>query len=81
LTYRNAKNLQIVARDIPIEHIVIETDSPFLSPHAYRGKRNQPAYIIETLKFLAELKQMDLEEIAKILFDNSLKAFKIKSLD
>jgi TatD DNase family protein len=81
LTYRNAKNLQIVARDIPIEHIVIETDSPFLSPHAYRGKRNQPAYITETLKFLAELKQMDLEEIAKILFENSLKAFKIKSLD
>ncbi|OHD13329.1 MAG: hydrolase TatD [Spirochaetes bacterium GWD1_27_9] len=77
LTYRNAKNLHDVARAIPIEHILIETDSPFLTPHTYRGKRNQPAYIIETAKFLAEIKNMDIEEMSEILLQNSLKAFNI----
>lgn len=81
LTYRNAKNLHKVARDLPIENILIETDSPFLTPHGFRGKRNQPAYLVETLKFLAELKEMDVEEIAEILFQNSLKAFNLSEDD
>ena len=81
LTYRNAKNLQKVATDIPLEHILIETDSPFLTPNGMRGKRNHPANIIETVRFLAELKGMDIEELAKILFENSLKAFKITHIN
>ena len=81
LTYRNAKNLHKVAKDIPLEHILIETDSPFLTPHGSRGKRNQPANIVETARFLADLKEMDIEELSEILFQNSLKAFNIKSLE
>jgi TatD DNase family protein len=81
LTYRNAKNLHKVAKDIPIENILIETDSPFLTPHGFRGKRNQPAYIVETAKFLAELKEMDVEDATKILLENSLKVFNIDKLD
>lgn len=77
LTYRNAKNLHEVARKIPIENLLIETDSPFLTPHTFRGKRNQPAFLVETAKYLAELKNMDLEEMCEILFQNSMKAFKI----
>ena len=81
LTYRNAKNLHKVAKDIPIENILIETDSPFLTPHGFRGKRNQPAYIVETARFLAELKEMDVEELTQKLLENSLKVFNIKELN
>lgn len=75
LTYRNAKNLHKVAKDIPIENILIETDSPFLTPHTYRSKRNRPAFLVETAKFMAELKGIDIEDLSQILFENSLKAF------
>lgn len=78
LTYRNAKNLHSVAKEIPLDYLLIETDSPFLTPHGFRGKRNQPAYLVDTLKFLAELKQMKEEELAERLFQNSLKVFNIK---
>lgn len=78
LTYKNAKNLHQVAKELPIESILIETDSPFLTPHIYRGKRNRPAFMVETAKFLAELKQMDLDEMCNILFENSLAAFNIR---
>ena len=77
LTYRNAKNLHDVARSLPIEYILIETDSPFLTPHTYRGKRNQPSYLIETAKFLAELRGIDIEELSEILLQNSMNALKI----
>ncbi len=80
LTYRNAKNLHKVAKDIPIENILIETDSPFLTPHGFRGKRNQPAYMVETANFLAEIKEMNIEELAQKLFENSLKVFKINDI-
>ena len=81
LTYRNAKNLHTVARELPVENILVETDSPFLTPHNFRGKRNQPAYMVETVKFLAELKDMEIEELSEILYQNSLKAFKISGLE
>ncbi|MBN2545639.1 MAG: TatD family hydrolase [Spirochaetes bacterium] len=80
LTYRNAKNLHKVAKEVPIEYLLIETDSPFLTPHGFRGKRNQPAYMSDTLNFLAELREMKVEELAEILFQNSLKVFKIKDI-
>ena len=78
LTYKNAKNLHDVAKKIPIQYLLIETDSPFLTPTSYRGKRNQPAYLIDILKFLAELREMNVEELAERLYENSIKAFKIK---
>lgn len=80
LTYRNAKNLHKVAKEIPIEYLLIETDSPFLTPHTFRGKRNQPAYLVDTLDFLAELREMNKEELAEILYKNSLKVFNITDI-
>ncbi len=77
LTYRNAKNLHEVARNIPLSSILIETDSPFLTPHTYRNKRNQPAYLVETAKYLAELKNISIEELSNQLFENSQKVFKV----
>jgi TatD DNase family protein len=80
LTYRNAKNLHKVAKDLPLESLLIETDSPFLTPHGFRGKRNQPSFMVETAQFLAELREMKEDELADVLFQNSLKAFKITSI-
>jgi TatD DNase family protein len=77
LTYRNAKNLHDVAKVLPIDKILIETDSPFLTPHTYRGKRNQPSYIVETAKFLAELRGLSIDELSEILMANSLKALNV----
>jgi len=80
LTYRNAKNLHVIAKKLDLANLLIETDSPFLTPHGFRGKRNQPAYLVDTLNFLAELKEMPVEEVADKLFENSLKIYKITDM-
>jgi TatD DNase family protein len=78
VTYRNARNLHETARNMPIERMLIESESPFMVPSAYRGKRNKPAYLGENLTFLAELREMDEEELAEQLFDNSKRFFGIE---
>ena len=78
VTYRNARNLHETARNMPIERMLIESESPFMVPSAYRGKRNNPAYLGENLTFLAELREMDEEELAEQLFDNSKRFFGIE---
>ncbi|MBN2533590.1 MAG: TatD family hydrolase [Spirochaetales bacterium] len=77
VTYRNARNLHETARKMPLDRMLIETESPFMVPSAHRGKRNRPSYLIETLKFIANLRDKPVEELAEILFDNSLKFFGI----
>ena len=81
LTFHNATNLHTVAKNIPLENILIETDSPFLTPNSYRGQRNRPVFIVETLKFLAKLRNMPVEKLADILFNNSLKAYHLRLSD
>ena len=78
VTYKNAKNLHETALKMPIEHMLIESEAPFMVPAAYKGKRNMPAYIHSTLEFIAELRGMDSEECADILYQNSLRFFNIK---
>jgi TatD DNase family protein len=75
VTYRNARNLHETAKKMPIDRLLIETESPFMVPSFHRGKRNRPSYIIETAKFIAELREMPLEELSDILYANSLKFF------
>jgi len=77
VTYRNAKNLHETARQMPLERMLIESESPFMVPAAYRGKRNKPSYLKETAAFIAELRGMPLEELTEILFRNSLTFFGI----
>lgn len=77
VTYRNARNLHETARNMPIERMLIESESPFMVPSAYRGKRNKPSYLGENLKFLAELREMPEEELADQLFENSRRFFQI----
>ncbi len=62
---------------MPLDRMLIETESPFMVPAAYRGKRNRPAYIVETAKFIAELRDISLEELSETLYKNSLKFFGI----
>jgi len=64
-----------VARSVPMQRLLIETDCPFLAPVPYRGKRNEPAFVIETAKKLAELKQVAVEEIASVTSGNFRRLF------
>ncbi len=74
LTYKNAGVAEAI-KDIPMEHLMLETDAPYLAPVPYRGKTNEPAYMLEVAKKLAEIKAMPLHEIAAITTRNAEKLF------
>jgi len=78
VTYRNARNLHETAKNMPLERMMIETESPFMVPSTHRGKRNKPAYLKDTAEFIAELRGEDLEEFSETVFRNSLQFFNIK---
>ena len=75
LTYRNAKNLHETIDVLPIDRILIESESPFMVPADYRGKRNMPKYLPLTARFLAELLEMDEEEVCRTLWENANRFF------
>jgi len=74
LTYKNAGVAEAI-KDIPMEWLVLETDAPYLSPVPYRGKKNEPAFIIEVAKKLAEIKNIPLHEVAEMTSKNAVKVF------
>jgi TatD DNase family protein len=74
LTFKNG-GLDKAIEDIPIQHLVLETDSPYLAPVPHRGKRNESFYIIEIARKLAELKKLGLSQVAEITTQNALKVF------
>lgn len=74
VTFKNC-NLKDVLKEIPLENIVLETDSPYLTPVPYRGKQNNPSYILDIAKFIAEIYDLSLEEVASITTDNVLKLY------
>ncbi|MGB4106716.1 MAG: TatD family hydrolase [Alphaproteobacteria bacterium] len=76
LTFKSAAELQDIARNVPLERVLVETDAPFLAPVPHRGKTNQPAYVKETGKFLAQLHNTNEETIAKHCKNNFFKLFK-----
>ena len=75
VTYRNARNLQDTAKKIPAERMLIESEAPFMVPAVHRGKRNKPSYINETAAFIAELREVPVEDLTETLFANSLAIF------
>lgn len=75
LTFKNAKELQAIAQQLPLERILIETDSPYLAPAPFRGKSCQPAYVQYVAEKLAELRQLPLAEIAQQTTTNFFKLF------
>jgi TatD DNase family protein len=75
VTFQNARDLQKVAATLPIQHILIETDAPFLTPHPYRGKRNEPARVLLIAEKIAELKQKTFKSIAQLTTENAARLF------
>lgn len=76
LTFKSAKSLREVAAMVPMDRLLIETDSPYLAPVPYRGKTNNPSYVPWVAKQLAEIRQLPVEEIANITSDNFDALFK-----
>ena len=70
VTFKKAEDLRETARALPLEKILIETDAPFLAPVPYRGKRNEPAYIVETARAIAELRGVTTEDVGRATAEN-----------
>jgi len=75
VTFKKADELREVAKQVPLDRLLIETDCPYLSPIPYRGKRNEPAYVVEVARCLAGLHGVDVEEIGRITSDNFTRFF------
>lgn len=78
VTFKNARKPKEVAEAVPLEKLLIETDCPYLAPHPYRGKRNEPGYVKLVAEQIAELKGISYEEVARITTANAKKLFAIK---
>jgi TatD DNase family protein len=70
VTFRKAEELRQIAREVPLDRMLVETDCPFLAPVPHRGKRNEPAYVVEVARCLAEVRGVEIEEIARTTTDN-----------
>lgn len=77
ITFKKSEALQEVVRKVPITSLLLETDSPFLTPHPMRGKRNEPANVILTARRVAEIKGLSLEEVGKVTSQNVKNIFKL----
>lgn len=75
LTFKKSTLPEVLRDSVPLERIVVETDSPYLAPTPYRGKRNESAYVIEVLRKLAEIYGVTIEEVASITSLNAIKTF------
>ncbi len=70
--------LQEVVRDLPLEHIMVETDAPYLTPVPHRGERNEPVYVRHVAEKVAELKKISIEEVERVTTENAMRVFGIK---
>jgi TatD DNase family protein len=75
LTFKNSQYLRDIARDLPADRILVETDAPYLAPGKHRGKRNEPAFVVETARVLAETRGVSLDDIARQTTENFFRLF------
>lgn len=75
ITFRKAEELREVAKEVPLDRLLIETDCPYLAPVPHRGKRNEPAYVVETARCIGELRELELHEVARLTAANFKKLF------
>ncbi|WP_119392331.1 TatD family hydrolase [Taklimakanibacter lacteus] len=75
LTYKNAEDIRETAREVPMDRLLVETDAPYLAPVPYRGKSNEPAFVVKTLEKLAEVKAVTAEEMANATSRNFFALF------
>jgi TatD DNase family protein len=77
LTYPNAERLRQVARQLPLDHILLETNCPYLAPQPHRGKRNEPAYVVAVAETLAQLHHLPLADVARITSQSARRLFRL----
>lgn len=77
VTFKNAKKPKEVAKEIPLQYLLIETDCPYLTPHPFRGKRNEPQYVKYVAEEIAQIKGVTYEELARITTNNAKRIFNI----
>ena len=77
VTFKNAKKMKDVAKEVPLENLMLETDSPYLTPVPYRGKENQPAYVKYVAEEIANLRNESVDNIIRITSENAEKVFRI----
>ncbi|MEO0329251.1 MAG: TatD family hydrolase [Pseudomonadota bacterium] len=75
LTFKNSNDLRSIAADLPMDRLLVETDAPYLAPTPYRGKRNEPSYVVETAAALATVKGVTVEEIWRVTTENFFRLF------
>lgn len=75
LTYKKSDELRAIAAAVPLEHLLVETDAPYLAPQSHRGKRNEPAFVTETHSALAAVKGLSVDELARHTTDNFFRLF------
>ena len=75
VTFKNADAVREVARNVPADRLLVETDAPYLAPVPYRGRTNEPAFVADTARFLAELRGVDFETLAQQTTDNFFELF------
>jgi TatD DNase family protein len=79
VTFSKAAAMQEVARKVPLDKLILETDAPFLAPEPLRGKKNFPEYILYTAQKIADLRGIPLEKLARATTENALKLFNISN--
>jgi len=77
LTYKNSHTLREIVKTAPLSQLVLETDAPYLTPMPHRGQRNEPAYVRLVAEYLAQLREMSLEQLSDITFTNTQRLFRI----
>ncbi|MBR6412123.1 MAG: TatD family hydrolase [Alphaproteobacteria bacterium] len=80
ITFKSADELRAVFQDVPLDRLLIETDSPYLAPVPYRGKENEPAFVVKTAEKLAEIKSLPVLEIERITTQNYYQLFQISEV-
>jgi TatD DNase family protein len=75
LTFKNSQSIRDIAAELPADRIMVETDAPYLAPGKFRGKRNEPSFVVETAKVLAEVRGVSLDEISRQTTDNFFRLF------
>lgn len=75
LTFKTSEDLRRIARDVPIDRLLVETDAPYLAPVPFRGKRNEPSYVVETAKTLADVKGVSFDEISRVTTENARRCY------
>src|SRR5258706_11802323 len=75
LTFKKSQALRDLAAELPADGVMVETDAPYLAPGKFRGKRNEPSYVVETAKVLAEARGVSLEELSRQTSENFFRLF------